>query len=38
VVEDARDLVQYLRFYNVDRAHTGRHTAGRTPAELVYDI
>jgi transposase InsO family protein len=22
-----RDLVQYLRFYNFDRAHTGRHTA-----------
>ncbi|HVC24077.1 MAG TPA: DDE-type integrase/transposase/recombinase [Candidatus Dormibacteraeota bacterium] len=31
-----RDLVQYLRFYNFDRAHTGRHTAGRTPAQLVY--
>ena len=31
-----RDLVQYLRFYNVDRAHTGRHTAGRTPSQLVY--
>ena len=26
-----RDLVQYLRFYNFDRAHTGRHTAGREP-------
>lgn len=31
-----RDLVQYLRFYNFERAHTGRHTAGRTPAQLVY--
>ena len=27
-----RDLVQYLRFYNFDRPHT----AGRTPAQLVY--
>jgi transposase InsO family protein len=31
-----RDLVQYLRHYNFDRAHTGRHSAGRTPAQLVY--
>jgi hypothetical protein len=31
-----RDLVQYLRFYNFDRPDTGRHTAGRTPAQLVY--
>jgi hypothetical protein len=38
VVEKACDLVQYLRFYNFDRAHTNRHTAGPTPAELVYGI
>ena len=31
-----RDVVRYLRFYNFDRAHTGRHTAGGTPAQLVY--
>lgn len=26
-----RDLAQYLRYYNTDRAHTGRWTRGRTP-------
>ena len=31
-----RDLGQYLRYYNFERAHTGRRNAGRTPAELVY--
>ena len=31
-----RDLVQYLRLYNFDRARTGRHTACRTPAQLIY--
>jgi transposase InsO family protein len=31
-----RDLVRYLRFYTFDRARTGRHTAGRTPAQPVY--
>ncbi len=31
-----RDLARYLRFYNFERAHTGRHTNGRTPAQLVY--
>ena len=31
-----RDLEQYLRYYNVDRAHTGRLTRGRIPAEIVY--
>ncbi len=30
------DLADYVRFYNFERAHTGRHTAGRTPAEVVY--
>jgi transposase InsO family protein len=28
-------LAHYLHFYNHQRAHTGRLTAGRTPAELV---
>jgi hypothetical protein len=27
----SRDLAAYLRFYNEERAHTGRLTAGRTP-------
>lgn len=31
-----RDLKQYLRYYNFERSHTGRNSAGRTPAELVY--
>ncbi len=31
-----RDLVQYLGYYNLDRAHTGRLTKGRVPAEIVY--
>jgi transposase InsO family protein len=31
-----RDLDQYLRYYNFDRAHTGRLTRGRIPAEIVY--
>ncbi len=31
-----RDLVRYLRFYNFERAHTGRHSKGRTPSQLVY--
>src|SRR6266516_3053200 len=31
-----RDLADYLRFYNCERAHTGRLTRGRTPAEIVY--
>jgi transposase InsO family protein len=32
----ARELASYLRYYNHQRAHTGRRTAGRTPAELIY--
>ncbi len=32
----ARDLVQYLGFYNHERAHTGRRSDGKTPAEQVY--
>ena len=31
-----RDLEDYLRYYNFERAHTGRHNAGATPAQLVY--
>jgi transposase len=31
-----RDLDEYLRFYNFDRVHHGRLTAGRIPADIVY--
>jgi transposase InsO family protein len=31
-----RDLVEYLSYYNFDRAHTGRLTQGRVPGEIVY--
>jgi transposase InsO family protein len=31
----ARDLEAYLAFYNEQRAHTGRLTNGRTPAEVI---
>jgi transposase InsO family protein len=31
-----RDLKAYLKYYNLERAHTGRLNAGRPPAELVY--
>ena len=30
-----RDLVAYLRYYNEERAHTGRLTAGRTPIQAL---
>jgi transposase InsO family protein len=30
-----RDLDEYLRYYNNDRAHTGRLTRGRVPADIV---
>jgi transposase InsO family protein len=30
-----RDLAAYVRFYNEERAHTGRLTAGRTPLEAL---
>jgi transposase InsO family protein len=30
-----RDLAAYLRYYNEERAHTGRLTAGRTPLETL---
>jgi transposase InsO family protein len=32
----AKDLEQYLGYYNYDRAHTGRLTNGRIPGEIVY--
>jgi transposase InsO family protein len=31
-----RDLDDYLAEYNYDRAHTGRLTNGRVPADIVY--
>jgi transposase InsO family protein len=31
----SRDLAWYLRFYNEERAHTGRLTQGRTPLEAL---
>lgn len=31
-----RELDDYLRFYNYDRVHHGRLTAGQIPADLVY--
>ena len=30
-----RDLASYLRFYNEERAHTGRYTRGRTPWQTL---
>lgn len=29
------DLDRYLRYYNTDRAHTGRYTRGRTPEQVI---
>jgi transposase InsO family protein len=29
------DLERYLRYYNTERAHTGRWTRGRTPDEVL---
>jgi transposase InsO family protein len=31
-----RDLYEYLKTYNHDRAHTGRLTQGRVPADIVF--
>ena len=31
-----REPDSYLHYYNYQRAHTGRMTAGRCPAQLVY--
>lgn len=32
------DLNRYLRYYNSDRAHTGRLTNGRTPEEVIGKV
>ena len=32
----AHDLAEYLDEHNHDRAHTGRLTQGRAPADIVY--
>jgi transposase InsO family protein len=32
----ARDLNEYLHDYNTDRAHTGRLTRGRVPADIIF--
>jgi transposase InsO family protein len=32
----ARDLEEYLRYFNFDRAHTGRLTKGRVPGDIVF--
>jgi hypothetical protein len=29
------DLDRYVRYYNTDRAHTGRWTNGRTPDQVL---
>jgi hypothetical protein len=31
-----RDLDEYLNYFNLDRAHTGRLTNGRVPADIVF--
>lgn len=31
-----RDLEDYLAYFNFERAHDGRYTKGRTPADVVY--
>ena len=31
-----RDLEEYLDYFNTDRAHTGRLTRGRIPADIVF--
>jgi transposase InsO family protein len=31
-----RDLDEYLHYYNLDRAHTGRLTKGRVPGDIVF--
>jgi len=31
-----RDLDEYLGYFNTDRAHTGRLTKGRVPADIVF--
>jgi transposase InsO family protein len=31
-----KDLDEYLHYFNYDRAHTGRLTQGRVPADIVF--
>jgi hypothetical protein len=31
-----RNLDRYLHYYNIERAHTGFRSRGRTPAAIVY--
>jgi transposase InsO family protein len=31
-----KDLDEYLDYFNYDRAHTGRLTRGRVPADIVF--
>ena len=31
-----RDLDEYLRYFNYDRAHSGRLTKGQIPADIVF--
>jgi transposase InsO family protein len=31
-----KDLDEYLRYFNFDRAHTGRLTRGRVPGDIVF--
>ncbi len=32
------DLERYVRYYNTDRAHTGRWTRGRTPDQVIGKV
>src|ERR671919_2647405 len=32
------DLERYVRYYNTDRAHTGRWTKGRTPEQVIGKV
>jgi hypothetical protein len=32
----SRDLRGYLRYYNEERANTGRFARGRIPADIVF--
>jgi len=35
-LKPAARLEEYLRFYDFDRVHHGRLTAGQIPADIVY--
>ena len=32
------DLERYLRYYNTDRTHNGRHTKGRIPEAVIGKV